>query len=1488
MRRTPGSECSITSSHCSTQWPVLLLPVRLEVRRIENELCIRVFPDQPFIHAHKESLTAEEAAAAVKLQAILAVAEWRTNSTSVASARAEWAELARRFGPQRAAWIYQVLVSTGSVPVTTNEDAAIPTLFMTPERFVFLVYQNHQLVYHECGADITGSHTLLPAPPAATDDSEPADGLFDDASRWVTSFDAAVIAGLGIKIPLIPDHIAAAELKFSEIVVVGIMPGDQNTGAQAFEDFVGIHRYTDGVEFIPYGTPTNNTQQTPSGFSESTDELIASFDQEVAPTEPWIETAAEDVQKALGLPSGASALKGIKGATLTQNDPMQSLIDAVWPCTGDYFFSEILGYQSQASERTMVYDYVRKHLRPGGHFPTLRIGNLPYGILPATRIKLASSLDTTGWKTSDVDYRLETTGLDWASFDEALLNSLGVFLPLWLERANDTAVVPRAGSSSDPDDEMLRLLGMAPHPLDYGSRPVVDQVLILLLYRLFQNTLFGSTSSFDGLVTTANFDPRTARSSSSESVSAKTAAGAWAYEWQETIRGRRELFEELDIAPHLKYLPPILEMFTWGAGTPSGMSLVRVPPPAPDPNADPDATPPPPPPTDGPEVYLPLFGATTAPAATSSNTILFDLLRRSVGREAQLPTALQQVSTAITTLRDYPVLEFFNHSGTPDALAALASRDTAIGEFDDVLDALMAPPDGGYKTVTDIETRIGDAALLAPFAQRLRFDFSTRLENHTRDIIGALTSRLDSWFTSLAARRLDGMRAGSGAGTGLYCGGFGYLEDVRLRKHSLTLVEQDPGAGYIHAPTISQASAAALLRSAFVTHRNDTKGNAYAVNLSSQRVNKALSLIDGVRQGQDLAALLGYQFERALHDEGFDRIIDDFRVVFPVTAPEGEDSAEAAESIGARDVCDGRAIADAVLEGSPKIEQALSSLPAEDRGTPRLILKDLTEINDAVSDLLLFEGIYQAAQGNAERAGAALDACAGLGMPPEIESVATPSVGPNLRHRVCLLLPWVDLTSAAGARAAADPTLNDWTANVLGDLRLISCTAHFTPVDSDATHEFITLAELQPAISTIDFVYMCAAQPGGKGDTEIESRIRRRLRQKRIVAENSDITLKFDEAAPEHSTLEHALEVGRSLLELLGNTTVLTPPNLTRPDEAPSPPFYADTRVTEISSRATAARTRLSDQLTNLGSTDVNKVRPALDIAAEFGIPEAVIDRDDDPAILERGRRVTAIATKRVDAAALLIAASSSGSGDARMESAVNALKTLFGDGFAALPAFDASMIASDNRAQFKSTTAPEDPGDGRLWLWFQQVAETHPRVRRLETFLIHADAWGHWSSTTMAPALELAQLPRTVGKWQALSDLEMANAPRVTGTQSIVAIKPATVGSTDSLDLTHLTGFVIDEWTEFMPAQTVTTGVSFEYNQPASQAPQCFLLAVPGNFDDPAWTAEHLASIVRDTMELAKTRLVDLDALPNVGGLAPALMFPITPSPVQSSPGTG
>ena len=59
-----------------------------------------------------------------------------------------------------------------------------------------------------------------------------------------------------------------------------------------------------------------------------------------------------------------------------------------------------------------------------------------------------------------------------------------------------------------------------------------------------------------------------------------------------------------------------------------------------------------------------------------------------------------------------------------------------------------------------------------------------------------------------------------------------------------------------------------------------------AVNLSSDRVRLALSLLEGIRNGQSLGALLGYRFERGLHDDHglaeVDKFIYPLRKAFPL------------------------------------------------------------------------------------------------------------------------------------------------------------------------------------------------------------------------------------------------------------------------------------------------------------------------------------------------------------------------------------------------------------------------------------------------------------------------------------------------------------------------------------------------------------------------------------------------------------------------------
>ena len=81
------------------------------------------------------------------------------------------------------------------------------------------------------------------------------------------------------------------------------------------------------------------------------------------------------------------------------------------------------------------------------------------------------------------------------------------------------------------------------------------------------------------------------------------------------------------------------------------------------------------------------------------------------------------------------------------------------------------------------------------------------------------------------------------------------------------LVADPSREGFIQTPSPSHAVTAAILRAAYRSQQTEGSfGNEMSVNLSSDRVRVALSLIDGVRAGNDLGALLGYRLERFLHE----------------------------------------------------------------------------------------------------------------------------------------------------------------------------------------------------------------------------------------------------------------------------------------------------------------------------------------------------------------------------------------------------------------------------------------------------------------------------------------------------------------------------------------------------------------------------------------------------------------------------------------------
>ena len=113
--------------------------------------------------------------------------------------------------------------------------------------------------------------------------------------------------------------------------------------------------------------------------------------------------------------------------------------------------------------------------------------------------------------------------------------------------------------------------------------------------------------------------------------------------------------------------------------------------------------------------------------------------------------------------------------------------------------------------------------------------------------------------------------------------------------------------------------------------RIPTAPQTFAINLSSARMRAAVALMQGVRSGQSIAALLGYQFERGLHEGHpgveLDQYISVLRDRFPLVSGRLTDLSPGVsiDAIEARNVVDGLALVERPVALIP---YGISGLPA--------------------------------------------------------------------------------------------------------------------------------------------------------------------------------------------------------------------------------------------------------------------------------------------------------------------------------------------------------------------------------------------------------------------------------------------------------------------------------------------------------------------------------------------------------------------------------
>lgn len=1445
--------------------PAVMLPVRLETRFAGGTLKIRVYPDQLHVDDHEPGLTAEEIAAGR--------AYWgqgRPGGVTDTPDEAAWSDLVRRFGEPRAAWIARVLEPAGGV---FPDPLPRPGPWCEPARARLLPTQWYAVGRTSSGKLFTGTSGTVsadlpvgPSPVLSGDSSIATRSAeappVDDGMRWTVDFATALAAGMALTVT-VPVNDKGEPERVERLLVFGLDTATGPAGsAEALARLLEAHAATDGLAFLAPGTPTNNTG-TDTPAAAPTVAPVATSDTAAAATEP--ESAAALVAAALGLPLTATAgdaltaarrqpartgaptaLARATGAADADRPTGRLVRRALWPASFGSLLRHLLPVATPA-ERAAVRAHFVDHVHAEGPLPTLRVGRQPYGLLPVASLR---------------DWQPAGAGEAKAV---ALLNNLlrKVWLPSPVKR-----IVP---GLADPEGTLLEILATDARVLEVRARSMLGNEYVSWLWRFArlglgpdwrEQVVEPARDLLAAVGLGGATDPRL-----SLAVFAKQAyaLGTPLLDGPERPRAGRVR----------AYLDALAAVGLRGDAIPVS-------------------------PGDGP---VPLFHRLLRAALIAEHSAAADAF----AAEAGLPAAAEIPEPELVDIRPH------------DHTAVLRRR-------------LAVPVPGTTTTVGDhLAGTSGDPRQIRATADLRAFRTALTglrdaldaglpaadLERHVAGTLGLASHRLDAWITSLATRRLAQLTAGPAPG--VHVGGYGWLVDLAPAGKP-TMVDRPAdipesvappklplapaGAGHVHAPSPAQAVTAAVLRSASRTHGGDA---GLAVELSSRRVRLAEQLLDGVRAGQTLGALLGYRFERGLHNHPagpWDQLLPTFRALAPVRAHRVETTEDGRTTIAA--TVESTTTVDGLelhrLHQAGQLDQWLRNRPAAERAA---VTEVLAELADAVADTLLAESVHQLALGDMNRAAAAVDAASGAATnPPELHVTRTPVTGSTLTHRVLLLVNddtrFARLRQDWPAARGEHPRLAGAAVDILTSVLLPPSFRVFWRYRWHAP-DGVTATVWRPAsldrlqTPAVDLL-AAPPHPGRPDDAELDRRIALDAWGPLRPAEvGDDWTLELDyDRAPDwpldRVSLAEFLHAVNVLRDLFGRSRPVVAADLGA-DPSVGPQVDESTKA-QADETWQAAR-RIATGLAALPAEpppgwDETTARSLLTVAAGLGVVGAVppparpgvAQAVADTALTARfelDRRLAAhcrVIAELHDRPACPPGGCTCDPAtdfdrpdappDRRREAQVARLRALLGPDMPVFP-----KATAPQPVQLAAALAASDALQGGsphpVRRWLSRYGRVRPAVGRLQEVLTAADALDAGGVVKVPATVRVAQLPYEAG------DRWVGEAAPKPGTEplSLVVVSPGDLDPNRPVQ-----GVVVDEWTEVVPAQRVQTGLTFEYDAPGAAAPQAVLLGLAPQ-GAANWQPASLAQVLEEALDLAVARAVDLDSLGAAGQFLPALYFP-------------